>query len=281
MAVFVGEDGDAYRAELRRLATEEKRLREEARRLRGELRHVRPAAAIASTLHKELFGTSEGASPSPRAAATATSAEAGSDEQELARLRDRLASATSAVEKAAVEANEVEERLRQQRELECEARRLIEMLTQQEGVSAAKDGERAEGDSSVLSLGEVRLVRENLELRRWASHLEQRIAKARQLSSPAVVEEHGSQRSLARRLQQLDVVALGLHEELRSRPPVATSVTGSPGSTCSLHVGSTSVVGSPSCFSSVSARSEILDRQIEAFRSRFLLRRGASAQLAQ
>jgi len=296
------------RVELERQQAESRRLRSEGQRLRAELRRARPAAAIAQALHQGSCGSRPAAPLGP-------------SEEERAGLVARQAEAQASAESLVSEAAELEERLRQRQALEAEAAVLIEALSRHGvGGGAAAEGavvgsqgsappQLPPNRSAPPTAREARLTRECAELRSWITLLEGRVTAtiaasqaeagkaAAGAQGAAVGAQKGRHRGEMRRLQQLEVVARRLHEELRGGPasvrtaPTSGSSTpalggpphrrtaaagggflpgASPGASSSACGGG---VGAASSLAS-SARSEQLEQQMEAFCKRFAIRRG-------
>jgi hypothetical protein len=248
--------------ELERLRDEEQRLIGESQRLRTELRRTRAAECIASKLHEDLF--------SPRTAADREPA------AEDSVLLSRLQEAEAEAKRHAAEAARLRERLATQKALQAEAADLVGSLRGRGDVVQAEDE-----SESIPSAREARLTRESAELRRRVSQLENRIQELRatsqgaQRSSASGIQSPAIDRCETRRLQQLDSVALRLHEELKrraaesSKPPSAAS---SPPRRLGGSLAPSQCGTSPS---KMSTKSVLLEHQIEAFYSRFLLRRAS------
>lgn len=254
-------------AELQRLDAEGTRLGSESQRLRTQLRKVRASAHIASSLHQDLFcgPPREPASPSdckPPAANNGTNGING----------------TNGLHGAA-EVVELKQRLASQEALRAKAAELVAVL---EGGGC---GSAPSGDVPVTAR-EARLARETFELRAQVEELEGRVQQLRSSASScgpgasSHLPSSGrgtphSQRGDTRRLQQLDSVALRLHEELQRRRS-AGSCQGSATSSPPRLPGSRPPSLPSYCgtsFSKLSGKSEVLEQQIEAFYNRFMVRR--------
>merc|ERR1712232_405752 len=122
----------------------------------------------------------------------------------------------------------------------------------------------------------VRLARESAEMRRRVSQLENRIQELRFSKRRPVsgCETPASERNEIRRLQQLDCVALRLHEELRRRAAEGSNPPSVASSPPRMHSSSLAPSQCGTSYSQLSTKSVLLEQQIDKFCSRFLLRRG-------
>jgi len=253
--------------ELQRLEAEEQRLLADGQRLRSELRRARASARVASTLHQDIFST-EPQEPAAGSQAAST-------------LREHLRNAEDLAAKSCTEVEDLKRRLAEQEELHRQAAQLVATLEQ--GCSHRVGG-YSTGDPAPMTSRSVKLVRETAELRLSIAHVEGRIQQLQaapgtgdnSLILPSGRETPRSQRGEIRQLQQLDSVALRLHEELRRRRSLgsAASATSSPLQRISATQASShapSYCGTS--FSRISTKSEMLENQLEGFYKRFMVRR--------
>lgn len=274
----MAEDADDPRSmELRRLEAEGQRLAGENQRLRSELRRARASASIASTLHQEIFA-------SQRCHPVAADAEVSAESE--ACLLEQLQRAETETSQRTAEVAELNEKLAAQEALDAEAAGLVAELEGRgrAGKSSGTESLPGELEPCVPTVREVKLVRETDELRQRVAFLERRVEELRASQSasgspgPASSRDRQTVQQLGRgdvrRLQQLDSVALRLHEELRRRGTpahsAAASAASSPGQRRSA-AQPPSVCGTS--VSKLSTKSEVLDGQLEAFYNRFMVRR--------
>lgn len=248
--------------ELRKLEAEDQRLKGENRRLRSELRRVRPSARIASSLHQDLF------SPMPRGSAAASEVEPpvantkGEDS-----LHEQLVNAQGTTSQRVSEVADLKKRLAAQEALQSQAAELAAILEQRSG---SKADEELPAEPGPITSREARLVRETVELRQRVAQLEDRVQQLQAAHASGRQTPNG-QRGEIRRLQQLDSVALHLHDELRRRRSRGSSASATSSPPRMLPSQASSRCGTS--FSRMSTKSEVLGQHIEAFYNRFNVRR--------
>jgi hypothetical protein len=272
--------------ELQRLKAEGLKLTSEGQRLRTQLRRARTPAHIHSKLHDGLFSAGQGGVSDSRVGADSTHAD------EASSLHTRLQEAEAFASQKQAEVEELKRRLDAQEALQSDALRLMTLLGGRR--PDCKDEGQANDESEPCGLPtarEAKLTRETVELRLRVRDLENKLkkAKAASLGTPEKVLGSGratplNERREARRLQQLNSVALRLHEELRhraiaqkdgSKPPSAASSppfrrgVGQAASLCGTSM------------SGLSTKSELLEKQIETFCKRFMAIRNNDAFSAQ
>lgn len=267
--------GTQLHGELAKVQDEEHRLMGESHRLRSALRRARATARIASTLHQDLFcpmqrapATASEACPLGDAASgTAAAAGEADDATEAAALRQQLGNAEALAAQRVAEVAELKSRLEVQESLETQVKKLAAQLEPQ-----------TDGGNRVASRV-AKPAAEISELRQRIAHAESQVQQLRAARAPgASARMPGSgcptplsQKGEIRQLQQLDSLALRLHEEIRCRRSSgsAASAASSP-----MHRFPQAASRCGSYISRMSTKSEVLEQQIDGFYKRFMIRRG-------
>lgn len=204
-----------------------------------------------------------------------------------AELERRLSEAEASNSELEAEVASLQGRLASQTQLEAEAAELIAALRKQGGGgprrSSSKDAEEPLTPRDTLvaappTARQAQLAQDCAKLRHWAARLRDEVSARGGVVLPVSFADStpglGARRARNefRRLQQLEVIAHGLHKELRRLPSSETAGVSQPGAAATQQKGPVVLEG-PVGRTAPPARNERMEQHLGNFCRRFAVRR--------